>query len=83
MGFSPGAGGGSSIFGSTDVALNNPANNNVLSYDTSLSKWKNNNALTSRSGAQPVGQKELVYSVTDYGLVPGDIPTNRLLLTLW
>ncbi len=40
MGFG-GSGGGGSLSGSSDVALNSPANNEVLTYDTSTSKWKN------------------------------------------
>ncbi len=41
MGFNPGGGGSGSIGGSSDVALSNPANNDVLAYDISTSKWKN------------------------------------------
>jgi hypothetical protein len=42
MGFGgSGGGGGGSVGNSTDVALNNPANNQVLSYDSAISKWKN------------------------------------------
>lgn len=42
MGFNSGSGsGGGSVAGSSDVALSNPANNNVLTYDTTTSKWKN------------------------------------------
>lgn len=43
MGFNPGGGGGgsSSIATATDAALNNPLNNDVLTYDNSVSKWKN------------------------------------------
>lgn len=44
MGFSSGGGGSGNIAGSTDVALNNPSNNEVLTYDTSVSKWKNSQA---------------------------------------
>jgi hypothetical protein len=42
MGFVAGGGSGS-ISGSTDVALNNTANNQVLTYDGTLGKWKNAN----------------------------------------
>lgn len=38
MGFNPGASG---IGGASDVALNNIANNELLHYDTSVSKWRN------------------------------------------
>jgi hypothetical protein len=41
MGFNPGNGGSSSIGASTDVFLNNVANDEVLAYDTGLTKWKN------------------------------------------
>ena len=40
MGFGS-SGGSSSIAGSSDVALNAPVNSDVLTYDTSTSKWKN------------------------------------------
>jgi hypothetical protein len=40
MGFGSG-GGSSSIASGTDVTLNNPASNQVLSYDTTIAKWKN------------------------------------------
>ncbi|MFZ1302128.1 MAG: hypothetical protein WAQ27_06180 [Candidatus Microsaccharimonas sp.] len=31
----------SPIYGASDVVLNNPANNDVLTYDSSIDKWKN------------------------------------------
>ena len=40
MGFG-GSGGSSSISGSTDVALSGLATDQVLTYDSSTSKWKN------------------------------------------
>ncbi len=40
MGFG-GSGGNGSISGASDAALNNPANNHVLTYDSAISKWKN------------------------------------------
>jgi hypothetical protein len=40
MGFSGGSG-SSSIGSSTDVALSNPSNNQVLTYDGTQAKWKN------------------------------------------
>ena len=39
MGF--GGGGSGSVAGSSDVALNSPVNQDVLTYDSSVSKWKN------------------------------------------
>ncbi len=41
MGFGGSSGGGGSIAGSSDAALNNPANNQVLTYDSAAAKWKN------------------------------------------
>lgn len=41
MGFGAGGGGSSTIGGATDVALNNPSNGQVLTYDGSVGKWKN------------------------------------------
>ena len=46
MGFS--AGGSSSISTGSDVALNAPTTNNVLMYDSSVSKWKNTNVDTNK-----------------------------------
>lgn len=41
MTFGGSGGGSSSIAGSSDVALSNPANNEVLAYDSGVQKWKN------------------------------------------
>ncbi len=41
MGFGGSGGGSGSIASSSDVALNVPTNNDVLTYDSSTSKWKN------------------------------------------
>lgn len=41
MSFGGSSGGSSSVSGSTDVALNAPATDQVLTYDSSVSKWKN------------------------------------------
>ncbi len=41
MGFGGSGGGGGSISSSSDVSLSNPSDDQVLSYDTSISKWKN------------------------------------------
>lgn len=50
MTYIPGGSGGS-VSTSTDVALNNPAQGHVLSYDTNLSKWVNTNAVASGKGS--------------------------------
>jgi hypothetical protein len=41
MGFSAGGGSGSNIASAGDVVFSNTANNQVLTYDSSLQKWKN------------------------------------------
>ncbi len=41
MGFGGNSGGGGSIAGSSDAAMNNPADNDVLKFDSATSKWKN------------------------------------------
>ncbi len=55
MGF--GGSGSSSIAGSSDVALNVPVNNNVLTFDSTTSKWKN--------AVPPAGS-----SNTEWGVIP-------------
>lgn len=51
MGFNPGggSGGATNVSGLTDVSLNNPANTQVLSYDSAIAKWKN----AASSGSSP------------------------------
>lgn len=39
-----GGGGGGAVSTSSDVALNNPENGHVLTYDASLAKWKNSSS---------------------------------------
>lgn len=41
MGFNPAGG---AISGATDVALSNPANNQVLTYNSGVAKWQNQTA---------------------------------------
>lgn len=41
MGFNPGGSNSSSVSGSNDVAINNITDTQVLAYDTSLAKWRN------------------------------------------
>ena len=48
MGFGGSAGGGGSLSGSSDVAMSNVLNDQVLKYDSAAAKWKNG---TSSSGA--------------------------------
>lgn len=42
MSFKPSGGSGGSISGSSDTALSNPADGQVLTYNASLQKWQNN-----------------------------------------
>lgn len=51
MGFSGSGSGGGRVASSTDVALNGPANNDVLTYDSTSSKWKN---ATASGGGGPI-----------------------------
>jgi hypothetical protein len=54
MGFSPSGSGSSSINGSTDIVVNGLANGQVISYDQSLSKWKNATLTSSSSSVGTV-----------------------------
>jgi hypothetical protein len=49
MGFGGSGSGGGTIAGAGDVALNSPANNNVLKYDSATSKWTNGTGGTGQS----------------------------------
>lgn len=71
MGFG-GSGGGGSIAGSSDAALNNPINNHVLTYDSSVSKWKN--AAVS-SSANPT-RVDVLYTSGAYPAQAGSAPTG-------
>lgn len=54
MAFGGGSGGGSSISGSTDVAISTVGDGHVLQYDTGIAKWKNAPAPSSGgSGSLP------------------------------
>lgn len=46
MSFGGGSGGSSKIATAQDVALNNPADGQVLEYNGTLAKWQNQNAAT-------------------------------------
>ncbi len=56
MGFGPGGGGGA-IGSATDVALSSPANNQVLTYDGTIGKWKN----ATLTGGGASGQSDLIF----------------------
>ncbi|HET8709649.1 MAG TPA: right-handed parallel beta-helix repeat-containing protein [Candidatus Saccharimonadales bacterium] len=51
MSFSPGGGGGGSLSTDADVSLNSPVMNDVLTYDSTLAKWKNQAPSASSAGA--------------------------------
>lgn len=62
-----GSGGGGSVSGSSDVALNNTVHNDILTYDGTISKWKNAQV------AQPLGT--MSNPVTDSTAVrPSGVP---------
>lgn len=46
MGFGGSGGSGGTIGSATDVALNNPSNNQVLTFDGTVGKWRNLNSAT-------------------------------------
>lgn len=76
MGFGGSGGGGNGAIGSaTDVALNNPANNQVLTYDGSVGKWKNAIAAS--------GSSELLvikYASGQYPALPATKPAGVTLI---
>lgn len=71
MGFGGSGGGSASLSGSTDVALNTPANNQVLTYDSSTSKWKNAASAGGSGGSDltVLNQTEPVPNGTPAGLI--------------
>jgi len=72
MGFGSGGGSGS-VAGSSDVALNSPANNQVLTYDSSIAKWKNG---TGGSGVDAEGVRDTIAATlvggTNITVAPND-----------
>lgn len=84
MGFG-GSGGGGSVAGSSDVALNGPLNNDVLTYDSASSKWKN---AVSVGGGGAVSVQNLPAGTTLSLLFAGGVwparPTSRTdILVQW
>lgn len=65
MGFGGSGGGSSAIAGASDVALNNPADSHVLSYDSSTTKWSN-----ASSGA--IARVAITAQTASYTLVLSD-----------
>lgn len=67
MGFGGSSGGSSSLSGASDVALNNPSDEQVLGYDSDTSKWQNVtaiNPLAGISGAKVVVTQDFTTSGT-------------------
>ena len=73
MGFGSGGGGGASISGATDTALNNPNSNEVLTYDGGMSMWKND----------PLNNRQLIirYTGTTWPSRPASAPFGVLFLS--
>ena len=61
MGFGGSGGGSGNIAGSTDVALNNTANDQVLAYNSGTSKWQNK-TLASATTIANVSGNVVMYS---------------------
>lgn len=59
MSFGGSGGGGGAVYSSSDVALNSPAQGQVLGYDTSIQKWQNM--------ARPLPMTESVVTVASSG----------------
>ena len=79
MGFGgSGGGGGGTVGSATDVALNNPSNNQVLTYDGTIGKWKN--AAASSGFADPTTTKgDLIVHGSSTTRLP--VGTNGQVLT--
>lgn len=82
MSFNPGAGGTSSISGSSDVQLSNPATNQLLSYDSTTGKWGNKAAPdigVLAAGQAGIDRAYKVYwnkQTQTWGSVPGTLPSG-------
>lgn len=83
MGFGGSGAGSQSISSSTDVALSNPLNNQVLSFDGTSSKWKN--ATPTASGVNsPIyviyyDSTTSTWKGQDGGAVPSSAPIGVLI----
>jgi hypothetical protein len=78
MGFTNG-GGSSSISGSTDVVLNNAANNEVLTYNVGLGKWQNK---VGKASLMPTTVKTTAYTALVNDYVPVDATSANVTITL-
>lgn len=79
MGFG-GSGGGSNgnIAGSTDVALSNVANDQVLTYNTSTSKWQNKAPSGGTSAITDITGNAVMYSTNP--AVRGTSDTTKVVI---
>lgn len=78
MGYNPGASG---ISGASDVALNSVQNDNVLSYDSGIAKWKNASTPAPTLANVPAGT-----TITRYGTgstVPARGTSRSDITVLW
>ena len=84
MGFgSSGGGGQGNISTSGDVSLNNPADNQVLTYDTGTAKWQNAtsggyiiNAQTGTSYTLTLADTNKFITFSNAGAISLTVPTN-------
>lgn len=78
MGFSGSGGGGSTnISGLSDVALNNPVKDDMLTYDTTSTKWKN--APVASANGATVGWVRGIF-VDDPEDIPPGTPADTLII---
>jgi len=75
----PTNGGSSSLASDTDVTISSPANNQVLAYNSTTSKWTNGNTIGAASGIASldstgnVPQSQLANSVLEVNGLMGDV----------
>jgi hypothetical protein len=79
--FNPGgSSSGSSIAGSSDVALNNPSVDHVLTFNTQISKWQNKSPALVSTNVQTGNAYTL--TLTDGGLVVETTSSSAVTITL-
>lgn len=81
MGFGGTGGGGGSIAGANDAAVSNPAQGQILTYDGTVSKWKNA-AANGSNNVSPTSLKTSAYSAAAGELVLCDATAGTFSVSL-
>lgn len=83
MGFGGSGGGSGSISGSSDVSLNNPADDHILAYNTGAGKWQNKaaggysiNAQTGTSYTLTLADANKFITLTNASAITLTVPNN-------